>query len=72
MDTVTSNPEIMHGAACFAGTRVQVKSLFDYLVAGHSIDQFLADFPSVQRDQIIKVLRHSQQASTSSSQVTAA
>ena len=40
----------------FAGTRVPVQTLVDYLEAGDRLDDFLADFPSVSRDQAIQVL----------------
>lgn len=50
------DPEIMHGEPCFAGTRVPIQNLIDYLEGGESIDEFLLDFPSVQRDQIIGFL----------------
>lgn len=46
----------MGGAAVFAGTRVPVQTFIDYLEAGHSIDSFLDDFPSVRREQLIAVL----------------
>jgi uncharacterized protein (DUF433 family) len=57
MDTaVKVDPKIMHGTPCFAGTRVAVQTLFDWLEEGHSIDYFLEQFPSVKRDQVIAVL----------------
>jgi uncharacterized protein (DUF433 family) len=46
----------MGGAAVFAGTRVPVQTLLDYLEAGDSIDDFLAGFPTVNREQIIAFL----------------
>lgn len=51
----------MHGALCFAGTRVQVKSLFDYLRAGKPIGVFLEHFPTVERWQVEAVLRMSEE-----------
>lgn len=53
---VKIDPEIMHGEPCFAGTRVPIQHLIDYLEGGDSIDEFLEDFPSVTRDQIIAFL----------------
>ena len=50
------DPEIQGGTPCFAGTRVPVKSLFDALARGRSIDYFLEQFPSVRREQIVAVL----------------
>ena len=38
------------------GTRVPIKNLFDYLAGGHSLDEFLDDFPSVNREQAIRTL----------------
>jgi uncharacterized protein (DUF433 family) len=53
---VSRNPEIMGGAGVFSGTRVPVQTLLDYLEASESIDEFLAGFPSVTREQIIAFL----------------
>jgi uncharacterized protein (DUF433 family) len=53
---VSQNPEILGGEPIFTGTRVPVKSLFDHLEAGDSIEQFLDGFPSVKRDQVIALL----------------
>jgi uncharacterized protein (DUF433 family) len=57
MATVVSrNPKILGGTPVFAGTRVPVESLFDYLAHGRTIDYFLEQFPSVQREQIEALL----------------
>jgi uncharacterized protein (DUF433 family) len=53
---VTSSPEILGGAPVFAGTRVPVQALIDYLEGGETIDDFLAGFPTVSRDQIVAFL----------------
>lgn len=58
---VFRDPEIMSGALCFAGTRVPVKTLFDYLEGGASIESFLEDFPSIARDRAIAVLEAARQ-----------
>jgi uncharacterized protein (DUF433 family) len=50
------NPEIMSGALCFIPTRVPVQNLFDYLEGSSTVDEFLADFPSVTRESVIAVL----------------
>jgi uncharacterized protein (DUF433 family) len=50
------DPEVMSGALVFAGTRVPVRSLFDYLEGGESIEEFLRQFPSVKKEQAIAVL----------------
>jgi uncharacterized protein (DUF433 family) len=48
--------EIQNGTPCFAGTRVPVQSLFDYLARGRSLSYFLEQFPSVKREQAAEVL----------------
>ncbi len=48
---VSRDPEVMSGELVFAGTRVEVKTLVDYLRAGHTLDEFLEGFPSVSREQ---------------------
>lgn len=53
---VHSDADIMGGTPVFVGTRVPVESLFDHLKAGDSIDVFLDGFPSVKREQVLKVL----------------
>ena len=67
MDTslVSRNPEIMSGALCFTGTRVPVKSLFDYLEGTSSLEEFLEDFPSVPRNKAIAVLEAARESLTS-------
>jgi len=50
------HPEILSGALVFAGTRVPVRSLFDYIEGGDTLEEFLHQFPSVQREQTIAVL----------------
>jgi uncharacterized protein (DUF433 family) len=59
---VQSNPEILGGEPVFAGTRVPVRNLIDYLEHGNSLDEFLSDFPSVTRDQAISVLEMAREA----------
>ena len=53
---ISRSPNVMSGAAVFAGTRVPVQSLLDYLAGGHSIEEFLDDFPTVSREQSIQLL----------------
>jgi uncharacterized protein (DUF433 family) len=53
---VVRNPEILSGTPVFAGTRVPVKNLTDYLEGGSTIDEFLDDFPSVKREQVVTFL----------------
>jgi len=61
-DIVSSDPDVQGGATVFAGTRVPLKNLIDYLEAGDSIDQFLDDFPSVSREQAIAALELAKEA----------
>lgn len=56
---VTQSKGILGGEPVFAGTRVPVKSFFDHLEAGDSIDEFLEGFPSVKRAQVITLLEES-------------
>jgi uncharacterized protein (DUF433 family) len=53
---VHSDPEILGGTPVFIGTRVPLRNLIDYFEGGHSLDEFLDDFPSVSRDQAIAAL----------------
>lgn len=53
---ISVSPEIMGGTPVFAGTRVPVQTLFDYLKVGESIDDFLDGFPTVTREQVIALL----------------
>ena len=55
---VQSDTEILGGAPVFAGTRVPVRALFDYLEHGRPLGEFLDDFPTVKREQAIAVLEH--------------
>jgi uncharacterized protein (DUF433 family) len=59
---VVVDPEILSGTPCFAGTRVPVRNLLDYLEAGDSLDEFLEQFPTVSRSQAIAFLEQSAQA----------
>lgn len=55
--TISRDPEVMGGTPVFAGTRVPVQALIDYLAAGHSIEDFRRGFPRVEREQIVEMLR---------------
>ena len=55
----TRDPDVMHGALCFAGTRVPVETLFEYLEEGESLDAFLEGFPTVSREQALAALEES-------------
>ena len=58
---IISAPNIMGGTPVFAGTRVPVQTLIEYLEAGETIDDFLDGFPSVHRDQVIAFLEEAKQ-----------
>jgi uncharacterized protein (DUF433 family) len=53
---IETSPEIMHGTPVFAGTRVPVRTLFDYLKGGDTLAEFLDDFPTVSQEQAVKAL----------------
>jgi uncharacterized protein (DUF433 family) len=59
---VVADPEIMSGEPCFAGTRVPVRTLLDYIEGGDPLDEFLEDFPTVAREQAIAFLEQSAHA----------
>ena len=53
---ITIDPNVMSGTPCFRGTRVPFKNLIDYLEGGHSLGEFLAQFPSVTREMAVQAL----------------
>jgi uncharacterized protein (DUF433 family) len=53
---ITCDPEVVSGTPVFAGTRVPIKNLFDYLEGGHDLTEFFEDFPSVSEVQAKGVL----------------
>jgi uncharacterized protein (DUF433 family) len=53
---ITCDPEIVSGTPVFAGTRVPIKNLFDYLKGGHDLQEFFEDFPSVSEEQARRVI----------------
>lgn len=55
-DPITRDPEVIHGTPVFRGTRVPVRTLFDYLENGESLDDFLEGFPTVSRTLAVQVL----------------
>jgi uncharacterized protein (DUF433 family) len=59
MDQIVVDSNILGGIPVFVGTRVPVKTLFDYLGAGDSLDVFLSSFPDVTRNQALEVLEAS-------------
>ena len=61
---VQCDRQILGGTPVFAGTRVPLRNLIDYLEKGHSLDEFLDAFPSVSREQAIDVLEAAHDALT--------
>ena len=55
-DLISRSADVMSGRAVFAGTRVPVQTLFDYIEGGDRLDDFLADFPTVSREQALSLL----------------
>lgn len=56
MEPISTDPESLGGVPCFTGTQVPVASLFEYLKAGDTVDDFLVQFPTVTREQVLAVL----------------
>jgi uncharacterized protein (DUF433 family) len=59
---IVVNPEIMNGAPCFRGTRVPFKNLIDYLEGGHSLGEFLRQFPTVTREMAVQSLEEAKES----------
>ncbi|HZG69756.1 MAG TPA: DUF433 domain-containing protein [Herpetosiphonaceae bacterium] len=59
---IIRDPDLLGGTPVFAGTRVPVQTLLDYLEAGHPLDEFLDDFPTVRREQATALLELLKQA----------
>ncbi|MDB4950394.1 MAG: uncharacterized protein JWM27_3043 [Gemmatimonadetes bacterium] len=59
---VHSHPEIVSGEPVFIGTRVPARNLLDWIEGGHTLDEFLDNFPSVTRDQAIAFLEQATEA----------
>jgi len=57
MTAIERNSDILNGLLVFKGTRVPVRNLFDYLLAGENIKNFLEDFPTVSFEQIRYILQ---------------
>jgi uncharacterized protein (DUF433 family) len=61
MKLVVSDPRIMGGTPCFAGTRVPIQTFIDYIEGGETLDEFLDDFPTVSREQAIAFLEEAKE-----------
>ncbi|MDI9366252.1 MAG: DUF433 domain-containing protein [Flavobacterium sp.] len=66
---INVDSEILGGTPVFAGTSVPIKNLFDYLETGDTIEIFLADFESVSKHQVLKVLEMSHKLIETSSNI---
>jgi uncharacterized protein (DUF433 family) len=53
---IVVDAEVLSGTPCFRGTRVPFKNLMDYLEGGHSLDEFLRQFPTVTRAMAVRAL----------------
>ncbi len=62
---VSIDPEVMSGTAVFAGTRVPIQNLFDYIEGGEDLSEFLDDFPSVSKKAALAVLEMAKKSLTS-------
>ncbi|MBA3674108.1 MAG: DUF433 domain-containing protein [Chitinophagaceae bacterium] len=62
---ISIDPEIMSGAPVFAGTRVPIQNLFDYIEGGEDLSEFLDDFPSVSKEAALYVLEMAKKSLTS-------
>ena len=58
---IHSDPEILGGTPVFVGTRVPIQNLVDYLEGGHSLGEFLDDFPTVSHDQAVAALEEAKE-----------
>ena len=56
VEVIQCSPDVMSGTAVFKGTRVPIQTLIDHLEEGDSLDVFLADFPTVTREQAVEVI----------------
>jgi uncharacterized protein (DUF433 family) len=56
MSEAQRDPEVLGGTPVFRGTRVPIRTLIEYLEGGQTVDEFVDDFPSVRREQVIAVL----------------
>jgi uncharacterized protein (DUF433 family) len=53
---IVIDPDVMNGTPCFGGTRVPFKNLIDYIEGGHSLGEFLRQFPTVTRELAVQAL----------------
>lgn len=68
-NVIHTSPEILSGMPVFRGTRVPIKNLFDYIESGDTIENFVSDFPTVKKEQVIEVLELAEHMLTSNASV---
>ncbi len=59
---IVVDPEVMNGTPCFRGTRVPFKNLMDYLEGGHSLGEFLDQFPTITREMAVQALEEARES----------
>ena len=62
---ISIDPEVMSGTPVFAGTRVPIQNLFDYIEGGEDLSEFLDDFPSISKESALAVLEMAKKSLTS-------
>ena len=58
LDRITQQPDVMGGKACIRGMRVTVGMVLSQIGAGHSVEEVLADFPYLEREDILQAIRY--------------
>jgi uncharacterized protein (DUF433 family) len=59
---IVIDPDVLSGTPCFRGTRVPFKNLIDYLEGGHSLGEFLRQFPTVTREMAVQALEEAKES----------
>ena len=59
---IVSDPDVMRGTPCFRGTRVPFQNLIDYLEGGHSLGEFLRQFPTVTNEMAVQALEEAKES----------
>jgi uncharacterized protein (DUF433 family) len=59
---IVGDPDVMNGTPCFRGTRVPFKNLIDYLEGGHSVGEFLQQFPTVTHEMAVQALEEAKES----------
>ena len=59
---IVIDPAVMSGTPCFRGTRVPFKNLIDYLEGGHTLGEFLRQFPTVTREMAVQALEEAKES----------